>query len=809
MSGRVRWALGAIVVILVGSGQAMTRARAEELPPTKDQPRNRLGESTSAYLRSHADNPVHWYPWGEDAFDEARKQKKPIFLSIGYNACHWCHVMNRESFANPEIAKILNDHFIAIKVDREELPEVDKTYLRAVEAMRGTGGWPLTVFLMPDRRPFFGGTYFPPGDRIVPESGRVMAGLPTVLRQVSKLYREQPAQVNKMANAVADFLRNSIKPGAMESSKLTPELLASAATSITSQFDPEYAGIGRPPRYAPKFPQPSVPLFLLAYDDKPLTADSPVVKQADIMIRNGLFDHLGGGFHRYCVDREWIVPHFEKMLYDQGQLLSLYSKLQPRHDRPGYARAVAETVAFLERDMLLENGLYASSLDAESEHEEGKYYVWTEEELRTSLGDEADWVIRFLGAEQPNFEEKSILVEAVPPEKMAESLGESEADFLTRWDKARRKLLAVREERASPRRDDKAITAWNALVAIGLADAAEAFNDQGYREKAVRTVEAILQHLRRKEGTLARFSVGGEAKGTGYADDYAATILALLAVDRVTEDSRYLETATQLAESLIKQFWDQAGSGVFYAASTKEPVIIRIKENYDGAYPSSNSLTALALVTLAKRLDDSGEEKSAVLAGLFRERAVKTMGIHVATMEETPVSSTTMLRAVDRYLKEKGASPVSKDGPIESLTILPAEPELVAGKEVRLTLRVEMAEGWHVNANPSTAPFLKPTVVTLAKDSPAVLKDVSYPKGEAVSVGTEANERIDVFSGTFDVTVAVVLAKEYQAGQPLEFHLAYQACDDRRCLAPATATVAVPSSADSPDKRPEPPRDPS
>jgi uncharacterized protein YyaL (SSP411 family) len=588
--------------------------------------KNRLGGESSPYLRLHAENPVHWYAWGPDALEAAKRHDKPIFLSIGYSACHWCHVMNRESFADPAIAAVLNEHFICIKVDREERPDVDQVYMEAVQALTGRGGWPLSIFLLPDGRPFFGGTYFP------------NAAFRELLLRVIEVYRERRSDIQRQAAAICEFLeRQNAMPNA-KAAEPTKEMMTKAAGTVRERLDPEFGGLAAPPRFAPKFPQPTVALFLLEHvkgtgDKASLDA---IVRQADHMASGGIYDHIGGGFHRYAVDREWIIPHFEKMLYDQGQLVSLYSRLYRLRPDPVYRQVVEETIEFVRRELTSPDGLFYAALDADSEHEEGKFYSWTQAELRAALDSDASWALAMLGADgEPNFEGKYVLVRARTFSQAAQSVGQSETTLRERWSRMRSNFLTIRDRRTRPLRDTKIITAWNGLMILGLCDAADAFQDENASTMARKAADQLLARLRRADGTLYHHEIDSEGRGVGYADDYAAAILALLAVHRQTKERRYFDAADRLAQVFLAQFWDDKGKGVYYTGRDHEPLVLRLKETYDGAVPSANGLAALVLVELGTSA--GGSE--------YRTRAADLLRGFATALEQNPVGMTTLLRA--------------------------------------------------------------------------------------------------------------------------------------------------------------------
>ena len=766
--------------------------------PAAAEGRNRLGDETSPYLRLHKDNPVHWWAWGPEALAAAREQDKPILLSIGYSACHWCHVMNRESFQDPEIAAYVNEHFIAVKLDREERPDIDKLYMNAVQALTGRGGWPLNVFLMPDGRPFVGGTYFPPSDRRGPDGRVVMPGFDGVLRQVVGFYENQRPQIEQQAAMLTEYLRKQADERPDLPVSLSPAAVDATVQSMLASRDPEEGGSGTD---GPKFPRPSAPLLLLAAaGDRSDEALAAVRLQADRMARRGMYDQLGGGWHRYSTDRQWIVPHFEKMLYDQAQLFSLYARLHELTEQPLYRRVVAESNAFLRREMTSPDGLYFSALDADSEHQEGKFYVWTGEELDAILGADAAWFRKATGSDgAPNFEGKHILLREQSIAEMAAERGVTPERMQADWDAAAAKLMAVREKRIRPLLDTKALTSWNGLMVVGLVDAHEAFGDDSYLADARRTTDALLEHQRTGAGTLLHQRIDGVSKGEAFLDSYAATVLAALAVHRVTGEPQYLTAARELAAVMVDRFYDdEAGAFDYRAAGEDGPLLAPIREVYDGAVPSGNSLAVDALM----RLD------AATGADEHLEQVRRTFDRFAPNLIGAGAASPYMTLLLHRFLTRRGAGALAQSSaPAEepdmaapaavatkgnaSPAPLPAvfrsvrfEDVTAADGVLSATLVVELADRWHVNANPANPDYLIATKLTLAAGAEGLeLVGVDYPKAVSLVLGG-FDQPIDVYEGAFRIGVRLGFAGERPQSVPLV--LDYQACDDQACQAPAT-----------------------
>ncbi|MFO0947815.1 MAG: DUF255 domain-containing protein [Planctomycetota bacterium] len=749
-------------------------------PPEAAKEPNRLGKEASPYLRLHAGNPVRWFPWGPDAFAEAKRTGKPIFLSIGYSSCHWCHVMNRESFANPKIAEILNQNFICIKVDREERPDVDHVYMQAVQALTDNGGWPLNVFLLPDGRPFLGGTYFPPEDRVSPEGEVLMSGFPRVLAAVLELLDKRRPDVERQASSLADYLKRIATSPNVARDALNQEIIPEAIQSIAQNMDPTFGGLADPPRFAPKFPQPTSALFLLECrlrgDEK--TTLETVDRQAVRMADGGIYDQIGGGFHRYSVDREWLVPHFEKMLYDQGQLLSMYSRLQQLRPNPRNERVVHETISFAVRDLASPEGLFHAAIDADSEHEEGKFYVWSQAEIRAHLGESADWFILAAGAEgPPNFEGRYILTRKTFREH-------PDPDEEKRWDDARAKLLLARNLRTRPLLDTKAITTWNALFVLGVCDAARVSRRDDYRTLAIRTIDQMLALLKRPDGTLCRYRLEQTSRGNGFADDYASMVLALLAVHQLEPRDRYLDEAKHFMTILLDGYWDSIGKGFFYSGKGQEALISPYKETYDGAVPSSNSLACLALVELAERTGD----------GQYLSFAKEMFEAFEPMLSGRASGCTTLLRAYSRYL-DLSTRPIEQPIPTEPkavVQLISHKPDVISlSIEEKQTVEIQgrVSEGWHVNANPPKPSYLKPIRLRLLENPNVALVEVQYPKGEWLKVGG-LDEEVSVNSGDF--TLRAVVTANAEAKGTLVFRLDYQACDDQKCLAPSRIEFTIP-----------------
>jgi uncharacterized protein len=564
---------------------------------------NRLANETSPYLLQHKDNPVDWYPWGEEALEEARSKNKPILLSVGYSACHWCHVMEHESFQNPAIAVLMNDNFVNIKVDREERPDIDAIYMQAVQSMTGQGGWPMTVFLTPDGRPFFGGTYFPPEDR------HGLPGFSRLLRSLAEVYRNNFADIEKAANQITSQLAaySNFGPG---TGLLSEELLHGAFQAITSNHDRVNGGFGD----APKFPQPMTLDFLLRYHHRTSrpAALEIVERSLTAMARGGIYDHAGGGFHRYATDAVWLVPHFEKMLYDNALLARLYVDAYRLTGSPFYRQVAEETLDYVLREMTDPSGGFYSTQDADSEGEEGKFFVWTPEVIESVLGEDAGVIMRYFGVTaEGNFEGKNILHVTSPSEEFAPAEGLDTETFRTKLEAARRKLYEAREERVHPGRDEKVLTSWNGMMMRAFAEAGLAFGSERYLSAAVRNADFLLSEMR-PDGRLLRSWKEGVAKLKGYLEDYALLIDGVLAVYQASFESRYLRSALELGDEMVRLFWDDSVQGFYDTGSDHESLITRPRDFFDNATPSGTSVAADVLLRLAVITGDVDRERKAV-----------------------------------------------------------------------------------------------------------------------------------------------------------------------------------------------------
>jgi uncharacterized protein YyaL (SSP411 family) len=569
---------------------------------------NRLINETSPYLQQHAHNPVDWYPWGQEALEKARREDKPILLSVGYSACHWCHVMERESFENEDIAALMNQHFVSIKVDREERPDIDNIYMQAVQALTQQGGWPMTVFLTPDGRPFYGGTYFPPDDRRYGQ--QVMPGFTRILLSMADAYKNRHEDVEEQATQVADYLKQrSSSPlrGKLgsPSGEIPLELLITASRALAAEFDPAHGGFGG----APKFPNTmSLELLLRVHlhrlaGEIDAQAERPELEMVETslqhMANGGIYDQLGGGFHRYSVDARWLVPHFEKMLYDNALLSRIYLHTYLLTENPLYRRIVEETLDYVVREMTSPRGGFYSTQDADSEGEEGKFYLWTLPEIEAALlPDDAIPFMRYYDVTSGgNFEGKNILHVEQDAEKVADDTYVSLDVLQDSLKRGREMLFKVREQRVKPGRDEKVLTSWNGLMLRSFAEAARYLSRPDYLQVAINNAEFLLSELR-SDGRLLRTYKDGRAHLNGYLEDYTFLADGLLALYEASFNPRWFSEARSLMDEAIKLFADEQNGGFFDTGSDSEALVSRPKDIMDNATPAGNSVAADVLLRL-------------------------------------------------------------------------------------------------------------------------------------------------------------------------------------------------------------------
>jgi uncharacterized protein YyaL (SSP411 family) len=782
-------ALGSFVLVSAGTSGAEPAAR----------PSNRLARESSPYLLQHAHNPVDWYPWGPEAFARAKKENKLIFLSIGYSSCHWCHVMERESFENAAVAKLLNDSFVCIKVDREERPDVDQIYMTALQSMGQNGGWPMSMFLTADGKPFFGGTYWPADDRDV--RGETVRGFKSVLAIVARLHREKPKELERDAERFAAHVAEVLSRSDKEVMELKRDVVTAALTGLREEFDPTYGGFGSRGREfrGPKFPMASNLAFLLGQAKRQAAGEpGEMVRQTlDRMAQGGVYDQLGGGFHRYTVERTWTVPHFEKMLYDNAQLVEAYSRAFQQQPNPLYRRVVEETLDFVGRELTAPEGGFYSSLDADSEGHEGQYYVWSAKEIDAILTEPGEAAVfkKVFGVEgKPNFEDDRYVLTRIKP--LAEAAGElklTEDQAAERLRVARAKVLAARLKRVRPGLDTKVLTAWNGQMIAAYAVAGDVFREPRHLAAAAKAADFVLRALRASDGRLLRAygSAPGEAgqgRLNGYLDDYAFLVHGLLALHDATAEPRWLDEARTLTDRMVAGYGDADRGGFFFTSSDHEKLFARAKEASDGAQPSGNGVAALDLVRLAQK---TGEAK-------YRELAERTMRAFGTALQERPETLPTMVTALDLLLvaqtdsakpqpAQAGGGPKKSDSVVKVNAT--AEKPGAGGRQV-VTVTLKVDPGWHVYANPigNETQESSQTVVAITSDGKPRDAQIDYPKGKRIKDPLVGD--YSVYDG--EVTIKATVVRAAGDTGPLEVKVKFQSCSDKTCLVPATVKLTVP-----------------
>jgi hypothetical protein len=715
---------------------------------------NRLILEDSPYLIQHAHNPVDWYPWGEAAFAKARREHKLIFLSIGYSTCHWCHVMERESFENPEIARLLNDHFVAIKVDRERRPDLDHLYMTAVNLLSGQGGWPMNSLLTPDGQTLHGGTYYPPDD------------LARLLKNAARVWREHPEESRQRAAAVASAVEQAMRLEA-QAAELKPELAATTARQLLREHDELQGGFGP----APKFP--NEPLLALLLDqasrgDPKIAPASLAALETDLdaMAAGGIHDQVGGGFHRYSTDNEWLVPHFEKMLYNQAQLARLYLATGRLAGKADYARVARRALDFVLREMTAPEGGFYSALDADSAGGEGRYYLWTPAEVRAVLKPaDAEAAIHHYGlSEVGNFEGSNIPHLSTP-------LDASECAQLDRIDAA---LLQARLQRPRPHLDDKIVTAWNGLMLTALAEATDVLEEPRYLAAARRAADFLWQHHRQADGGLWRASLAGHAGTPGMLEDYAYFAEGLIALYDASGESRWLTRAVTLADAIQARFLDRERGGYFLAQADAATPMARPRDTSDGALPSGNGVAVQVFADLSRRTGEPRFEAAAQAALVALSGAV----------QRDPAGHATLLTALERLrLGETGPRQYGGHGAVRATArLMPLDASTAA-----LDLTLQIRPGWHVNAHQPLQDFLIPTALCVASPGWSLVA-VDYPPAEVMKLGFQARA-LALYQGEVHIRARLHRSADASASVPLELHL--QTCGERVCLASETLRLEV------------------
>ncbi|MEM7052254.1 MAG: DUF255 domain-containing protein [Acidobacteriota bacterium] len=729
---------------------------------------NRLILEDSPYLLQHAHNPVNWFPWGEEAFAEARRRNKLIFLSIGYSTCHWCHVMERESFDDPEIARLMNQHFVCVKVDRERRPDIDEIYMTAVQITTGQGGWPMSTFLLADGSPLFGATYFPP-DRFR-----------QLLTQVSRAWDEQRPELEATAARVtAAVARATAASG--QAKEVGREQVAQARDQLMARHDRVHGGLGK----APKFPHEPELLFLLQWAER--EGDEAVLEMVrsslEAMARGGLHDQVGGGFHRYTIDAGWRIPHFEKMLYNQAQLARAYSAAFRLTGDPYLARVARQTLDYVLRDMTSSQGTFHSATDADSEGREGAFFVWNPAQLARALGNRDAALAGQLFGVTPegNFEGSTVLHVPRPFATSASALGVTEEALWQRIERVRERLREVRARRPAPLLDDKVMVAWNGMMITALAEASLALDDDTYRLAAERAGEVLWQTMRRggrrgSEATgLWRIEWQGRTSVAALLDDYAHLLEAFLALYDGRRDERWLVRARWLADRLIAEFGDDAAGGFFMTPEDAAATLItRPKSPADGAVPSGNSVAVRALARLFRRTGDA----------TYRRWCNSALGAFAGALTARPQGFPYLLMGLDDLRRgETGGLEYGAGGVVAARGWLAPR-----GDGWDLVVDLEVQPGWHVNSATPRQPRLLASRLDLGSEAWR-LGEILWPAAEEVRLAFQ-EEPLDVYQGRARIT-APLLPVAGEASIDLRARLRLQACDDRRCLAPEVLELEI------------------
>ena len=808
-----------LVLLAAGLWQfraAYSEGAASEEGKTEHRYTNHLDGETSPYLLMHAHNPVNWYPWGEKAFEKAKKEDKPIFLSVGYSTCYWCQVMERESFTDPDVAKVMNEHFVSIKVDREQRPDIDEQYMLATQLMTRRGGWPNSVWLTPDGKPWMAGTYFPREQFI------------RTLQRTAELWRTRREDVMKQADRLADAIQRvgsrGMRPGDATSAELSPELLAGAVERYRRSYDEKHGGFGGAPKFPP---HGGLRLLLGEYRRTENEALLPLITGTlDAMWLGGVHDHLGGGFHRYSVDAEWLVPHFEKMLYDNAQLMRIYAEAAALTGRERYSRAVAGIYGWLQRKMSGAQGAFYSAIDAEVDGEEGRGYVWRYEEVMEVLG-EADgrlfaevYNVRPGGnyAEEGTREKRgrNILHLPEPIERIAAERGTDPGILRQGLADMRERLLKERLTWEQPEIDDKVLTAWNGLAIEGLAYAGRKLDRPRYTKAAERAANFILEEMRR-DGKLLRSYRAGQAEQFGYLDDHAYLAAGLLELYRATGNARWLRPAREIADTILEKFQDPENGGFFFTASEgHEKLLTRSKHlSGGGNVPNANGVAAAVLLRLGRL---TGRAK-------YREAALRTLRSFAGLMQQSPRTMESVLAATSRCYgeaeigresvsaRERGEGEETRPdaraeaGPV-AISAFASHLRVAPGGRFRVAITLDIQEGWHLYGENPEIDFLVPTQVSMEAgagvEAVALRVPETHRKQDPV-----LDKPVNSYTGRIWFVQTARVAGEAAPGRrTLSFRIKTQACEADRCLPPETTEMTLDLTVTGKDENGDGPRHP-
>lgn len=768
-----------IIILALGIGYWWgTQTREPTMQNTPPEPThssttpNRLANETSPYLRLHQHNPVDWYPWGEEAFEKSRTEDKPIFLSVGYSSCYWCHVMERLVFSDPEIASLMNAFFINVKVDREERPDIDALYMTATQLISGQGGWPNSVFLTPDLKPFYAGTYFPPQD----SHGR--PGFPRVLQSLHVAWQEKRQAIDDQAEQIAETIRKFHSTQSSDTSWSHNDILDTLKTHFQNSFDWRNGGFGN----APKFPPDQALALLLDYSHNIPDALDMVTLTLDQMAQGGMHDHLGGGFHRYSTDARWHVPHFEKMLYNQPLLAENFLQAYQTTQNPLYRQTTEDIFRFVSTTMTDPNGGFYSALDAETDAEEGAHYIWTESEIRGILQSDADLFLNaFALAPVPDTQAGALY------RKQSESdLAESEkiplATLQDRLSKAKTQLLQARNQRKFPLLDDKIITGWNGLMISAYAQSARILNRPQNTKTAQKATEFILNNLRDESGILYRIYHTGQRKIPAYQEDYAYFIRGLIELYRTTQDTFYLTTAENLTDEMNARFWDDQNGGYFFTLENTE-LFVRAKSSSDGALPSGN---AVALHNLCDLYELTGQKS-------YIKQAQALFAAFAHTAKQSPEASLHLIHGALRLPTTTETTPTTHTAPQDShvqaklhILKLPQHPNDVLHAEVE----IQIAPNWHIQSANPTEEYLIATQIQIATRDTITERDIQYPVPQKQALAI-AESPIAVYSNAVRIPIICRVSPHQMPNAHLAINVTYQACDDTRCLQPNTITLPL------------------
>ena len=733
---------------------------------------NRLIREDSPYLLQHAHNPVNWYPWGDEAFEIAKQEYKPIFLSIGYSTCHWCHVMEVESFDNVEIAKVLNEHFISIKMDREQYPDIDEAYMTGVQLMSGHGGWPMSNFMLNDGRPFFGATYFPP---------------PTfmkLLQQIAEAWNEKFDELESSATKIGEAI-DRILSERKKAASLEPEINNHVSQALFQREDRSLGGLAG----APKFPQEPLLLFMLDYGERHrhVNAVEFASRSMEAMGRGGIYDQVAGGFHRYSVDAEWLVPHFEKMLYNQSQLSLVNLHAYRVSGNPFFKRVLFQTLEYVLRDMQLPEGGFYSATDADSEGAEGVFFLWSVEQLQDALSkDEAKLIVDVFGvSESGNFEGSNILTFSKTFADHEEQFG---PEFENKLDSILKKLYQVREQRIHPLRDDKLIVAWSSAMITSLAKAGDYFSQKHWIAAAEKAIDLTLSNNLDGDGTLRRIYLDGTTSIEGQLEDYANLIEALISLFDITSAIGYLQQANNLMRSCIDDFWDEKEMGFFLSPSNQVgPQLTRSRSASDGATfaPAATALACLISLRDRSAYLEKGSQQ------LFSERAEQCINSLVGEINNNAVSHTSMLRQLANYYEGNRELIQYMDHGLAKVKARIISGADTLGKSISLI--IDIADGWHVTAPTANLTSYMPLRVCLAEDEKHWVMDASqFPDNES-SITTVEGDTIPIYENKIEIALSLkrtqVPDDELSFSSHLECEL--QLCNDQRCLLPTSITFRI------------------